>query len=154
MVRLEASENPAAISGIVFIDPFSAEFVDLLGVEYLDQHPMTGKIPFDTSQPEKLTKQQRALVRMVAGGLSPKMAVMKKTIVPKGIPVFIIKAGLPTFPKEDEQKAWNEALDRMAASIDGSVMIVAEKSNHMIPFMQPDLVVETVMKAIHLAKSK
>jgi len=56
MIRIEASENPDAVSGIVFIDPFSVEFVDLLGVEYLDQHPMTGKLPFDTSQPEKLTK--------------------------------------------------------------------------------------------------
>ncbi len=153
MIRIEASENPDAVSGIVFIEPFSVEFVDLLGVEYLDQHPMAGKLPFDTSQPEKLTKQQRALVRMVGEGLGPKVEIMKKTVVPKGIPVFIIKAALPFLPKEEEQKAWNQALDRMAASIEGSVLVVAEKSNHMIPFMQPELVIETVIKAIRLANS-
>jgi len=154
MIRIEASENPHAVSGIVFIDPFSVELVDLLGVEYLDQHPMAGKLPFDTSQPEKLTKLQRALVRMVGKGLGPKVEIMNKTVVPKGIPVFIIKSALPFLPKQEEQKAWNQALDRMAASIEGSVLVVAEKSNHMIPFMQPELVIETVIKAIRLAKSE
>jgi len=151
MIRIEASENPDAVSGIVFIDPFSVEFVDLMGIAYLDQHPMAGKLPFDTSQPEKLTKQERAMMRMVGDGLGPKVEIMRKTTVPKGIPVFIIKSAIPTFPKEEEQKAWNQALDRMAASIEGSVLIVAEKSTHMIPFMQPDLVVDTVAKTIDLA---
>lgn len=150
MIRLEASENPDAVKGIVFIDPFSVEFVDLLGVDYLDQHPMVGKHPFDTLRPEKLTKQQRALVRMVGEGLAPKVAIMRKTTVPKGIPVFIIKSGLPTLPNEEEQNAWNQALETMAASIKGSVLVVAEESNHMIPLFQPDLIVETVVKAIDL----
>ena len=154
MIRMEASENPDAVRGIVFIDPFSVEFVDLLGVDYLDQHPMTGKLPFDTSQPEKLTKQERALVRMVDKGLGPKVAIMRNTTIPKGIPVFIIKSALPTLPKEEEQNAWSKALDEMAASIEGSELIVAKESNHMIPFQQPDLVIDTVMKAIHLAEIK
>ena len=154
MIRMEASENPDAVRGIVFIDPFSVEFVDLLGVDYLDQHPMTGKLPFDTSQPEKLTRQERALVRMVDKGLGPKVAIMRTTTIPKGIPVFIIKSSLPTWPKVEEQNAWNKALDEMAASIEGSELIVAKESNHMIPFQQPDLVIDTVMKAIHLAEIK
>jgi pimeloyl-ACP methyl ester carboxylesterase len=154
MIRMEASENPDAVRGIVFIDPFSVEFVDLLGVDYLDQHPMTGKLPFDKSQPEKLTKQERALVRMVDIGLAPKVAIMRNTTIPKGIPVFIIKSALPTWPKEEEQNAWYKALDEMAASIEGSELIVAKESNHMIPFQQPDLVIDTVMKAIHLAEIK
>jgi len=151
MIRMEASENPAAVRGIVFIDPFSVEFVDLLGVDYLDQHPMTGKLPFDTSHPEKLTRQERALARMVDKGLGPKVAIMRNTTVPKGIPVFMIKAALPTWPKEEEQNAWNKALDEMAASIEGSELIVAKESNHMIPFQQPNLVIDTVIMAIHLA---
>ena len=62
MIRLFASEHPEAIQGMVFVDPFTKEFVDLLGVEYLDNHPMAGKLPFDTSQPDNLSKYQRALV--------------------------------------------------------------------------------------------
>ncbi|MCJ7680083.1 MAG: alpha/beta hydrolase [Candidatus Aminicenantes bacterium] len=154
MIRIEASENPEAVIGMVFIDPFSAELVEMLGVEYLDNHPMSGKIPFDTSQPDKLSKYQRALVRMVGDGLGPKLKTMKKTVVPKDIPVFIIKSALPFLPKEEEQKAWNRALDEMAASIDGAVVIVAEESNHMIPLMQPDLIVDTVMEAVRLSGSK
>jgi pimeloyl-ACP methyl ester carboxylesterase len=150
MIRIEASENPAAVIGIVFIDPFSVEFVDLLGVAYLDQHPMAGKLPFDTSRPEKLTKHERALMRMVGDGLGPKVKVMRETAIPKGIPVFIIKSGLPTLQNEEEQNAWNQALDTMAASIEGAFLIVAEESDHMIPLRQPDLIVETVVKTIDL----
>ncbi len=150
MIRIEASENPEAVIGMVFIDPFSSEFVEIFGVEYLDNHPMTGKIPFDTSRPDKLNKQERALVRMVGDGLGPKLKTMKKTIVPKDIPVFIIKSALPTFPEEEEQEGWWRALDEMAASIDGAVVIVAEESNHMIPFTQPDLIVDTVMEVVRL----
>lgn len=154
MIRMEASENPEAVIAMVFIDPFSTEFVEIFGVKYLDNHPMTGKLPFDTSQPDKLSKYQRALVRMVGAGLGPKLKIMKKTFVPKDIPVFIIKSALPTFPKEDEQEAWGRALDEMAASIDGAVVIVAEESNHMIPSMQPGLIVDAVMEAVRLAGSK
>ncbi len=154
MIRAEASMNPEAVSGIVFVDPFSAEFVDKFGVAYLDKHPMCGSLPFDTSQPEKLTKGQRALVRMVGKGLGPKTTVMKKTTVPEGIPVFIIKSALQTFPKDEEQEAWSEALDEMATSIEGAVVVIAENSNHMINLMQPDLIVETVVKAERLADKR
>jgi pimeloyl-ACP methyl ester carboxylesterase len=151
MIRIEASQNPEAVSGMVFIDPFSTELVDLVGVEFLDQHPMAGKLPFDTSEPEKLTKLQRAQVRMVAGGLGPKTATMRETVVPAGIPVFIIKSALPFISEEGVQEAWSQSIERTAASIEGSVLVVAEESDHMIPFRQPDLVIDTVSEAIRLA---
>ena len=152
MVRLEASEYPDAVRGIVFVDPFSAEFVDILGVEYLDNHPMAGKLPFDTSDPSALTKYQRALVRMVGDGLAPKMEIMKETTVPEGIPVVIIRSGLPTLSKKEEQEAWDTALQQMAASINGVVLMVAEKSNHMINLNQPEIIVEAVKETIEKLK--
>jgi pimeloyl-ACP methyl ester carboxylesterase len=152
MVRLEASMYPDDILGIVFVDPFSAEFVDILGIEYLDDHPMAGKLPFDTSDLSKLDKSQLALVRMVKGGLGPKMDIMKKTTVPEGIPVVIIASGLQTLPKAEEQEAWDNALERMAASIDGAVLITAEQSNHMIPWNQPDIIVEAVVDVVGKVK--
>ena len=151
MIRIEASERPEAVRGMVFVDPFSVELVDRLGIEYLDRHPMSGKLPFDTSHPEMLSKQQRALARMVGEGLAPKVAIMRETAVPRGIPVFIIKSALRFLPKEEEQRAWSVALDEMAGSIEGSKLIVAEKSDHMIPFRQPELVIEAVAKTIRLA---
>jgi pimeloyl-ACP methyl ester carboxylesterase len=148
MIRLFASEHPDVVRGMVFVDPFTNEFVDLLGVEYLDNHPMAGKVPFDTSQPDKLTKFQRALVRMVGAGLAPKIEVMHKTSIPSGVPVVVITSGLPFLPKTEEQKAWRLSHEQFTASIKGATLIVAEKSDHMIPARQPDLVIEAVMKVI------
>jgi pimeloyl-ACP methyl ester carboxylesterase len=149
MIRLFASEHPEVVRGMVFVDPFTHEFVDMMGVEYLDNHPMAGKIPFDTSQPEKLTKLQRALVRMVGDGLGPKMEIMRKTSVPSGIPVVVITSGLQFLPKPEEQKAWRQSHEQLTASIKGATLIVAEESGHMIPAIQPDLIIEAVMNVIH-----
>ena len=148
MIRLFASEHPEAIQGMVFVDPFTNEFVDLLGVEYLDNHPMAGKIPFDTSHPDKLSKYQRALVRMVGDGTSPKIETMRKTSIPSGIPVLVITSGKPFLPKTEEQEAWRLSHEQMTASIKGATLIVAEESDHMVPGRQPDLIIEAVMKVI------
>ena len=144
LIRLYASEHPEAVSGMVFIDPFSTELVDMLGVEYLDEHPMAGKLPFDTSEPEKLTKYQRALVRFVGDGLSSKVKVMRETTVPEGIPVILITSSQPFLPKPEEQEAWRTSHEKIVASIDGAVLIVAEKSGHMIPFQQPEIIVDAI----------
>lgn len=148
MIRLFANEHPEAVCGMVFVDPFTNEFVELLGVEYLDNHPLAGKIPFDTSQPDKLSKYQRALVRMVGDGLGPKMEVMQKTSVPSEIPVVVITNGKPFLPKTEEQEAWRLSHEQLTASIKGATLIVAGESDHMIPARQPDLVIEAVLDVI------
>jgi pimeloyl-ACP methyl ester carboxylesterase len=151
MIRLFASEHPNVVSGMVFIDPFTNEFVDLLGVEYLDNHPMAGKLPFDTSQPDKLTKIQRALIRMVGDGLGPKIEIMRKTTIPSDIPVIVITSGKPFLPKVEEQEAWRQAHEQMTESIKGAILIVAEESDHMIPWRQPNLIIEAVTKVVQAA---
>lgn len=148
MIRLFSSQHPDVVRGMVFVDPFTNEFVDLLGVEYLDNHPLTGKISFDTSQPDKLTKFQRAVVRMVGDGLAPKMEIMRKTSVPSDIPVVVITSGRPFLPKIEEQEAWRKSQEQFAASIKGATLTVAEKSGHMIPGTQPDLIIEAAMDVI------
>jgi len=152
LIRLTASEHPGAVRGMVFVDPFTTEFVDLLSVEYLDNHPMAGKLPFDTSRPEKLSKIQRALVRMVGKGLGPKVETMRRTSVPEGIPIRIITCGVQFLPKSEEQQAWRQAHEQMAASIEGAILIVAEESGHMIPWKQPDIIVEAVSEVVRLVK--
>jgi len=149
MIRLFASEHLEAVRGMVFIDPFTNEFVDLLGVEYLDNHPMAGKLPFDSSQPDKLTKIQRAMVRMVGDGLGPKMEIMRKTAIPSDFPVVVITSGRQFLPKIEEQDAWRLSHEQLTALIKGATLIVAEESDHMIPFRQPALIIEAVMKVIH-----
>ncbi len=153
MIRLFASEHPEVTRGMVFVDPFTNEFVNLLGVDYLDNHPMTGKLPFDTSQPDKLTKIQRALMRMVGDGLGPKLEIMQKTSVPPDIPVIVITSGKPFLPKTEEQAAWRLAHEQMTASIKGAILIVAEESGHMVPWRQPELIIDAVMKVIKSASA-
>jgi pimeloyl-ACP methyl ester carboxylesterase len=152
LIRLIASMYPDNISGMVFIDPFSSEFVDILGVKYLDNHPMTGKLPFDTSKPEKLTKFQRALMRMVSDGLQRKTEIMRKTTIPGGIPVRLITCGKPFCPKPEEQMAWRRAHEQIVSKIKGAKLIVAEQSAHMIPFEQPGIIIETIIEVIQLTK--
>lgn len=148
MIRLHAHDHPDAVVGLVFVDPFNAPFVDSQGVAYWDQHPMTGKLPFDTSDPEKLTREQKALLRMIGQGLGPKMAIMRETKIAKGIPVRLITSGRPFLPKEAEQEAWRRAHEQIVAEIPGAVLIVAEKSGHMIPWEQPDLVLEQIGQVV------
>ena len=143
MIRLFASEHPEAVRGMVFVDAFTNEFVDLLGAEYLDGRPGIGKLPFDTSGTDDLTPLQRALIRMVGGGLGPKMETMRGASIPAGVPVVVIASGRRFLAAEDHE-AWKLAQQRFAASIEGATLTVAEESGHMIPAQQPDLILEAV----------
>jgi pimeloyl-ACP methyl ester carboxylesterase len=155
LIRFEAAEHPDTFRGMIFVDPFTVEFVDMFGIEYCNNHPMMGKLPFDTSRPETLSKWQRALVRMAGApgsNLAEKIVVMRKAVIPEGIPVRVITSGTAFLPKPEEQKAWRESHERFTASIKGAILVVAEKSGHMIPFSQPDLIVSVVSEVIRLAK--
>jgi pimeloyl-ACP methyl ester carboxylesterase len=155
LIRFEAAEHSDAVRGLVFVDPFTVEFVDMFGIEYCNNHPMMGKLPFDASRPETLSKLQRALVRMAGAperNLAEKIAVMRKAIIPEGIPARVITAGIAFLPKPEEQKAWRESHERLMASIKGATLVVAEKSGHMIPYSQPDLLVSVITEVVRLAK--
>ena len=155
LIRFEAAEHPESVRGLVFVDPFTVEFVDALGVDYCNNHPMMGKLPFDTSRPETLSKLQRAMVRMVGAprqNLAEKVAVARKAVVPDGIPARVITSGTAWLPDPDELKAWRESHERLTASIKGALLVRAEKSGHMIPYSQPDLVVSVVSEVVRLAK--
>ena len=86
LIRYEAATPPEAVRGLVFVDPFTVEFVESLGVEYCNNHPMMGKLPFDISQPEKLNKFQRASLRMTGAPehvLGANIAVVRKAAIPR-----------------------------------------------------------------------
>jgi pimeloyl-ACP methyl ester carboxylesterase len=153
LIRLTASRYPKAVSGMVFIDPFSAEFVDLLGVEYIDAHPFSPKDPPMAAMPlEELTKNQRGGLRMLKEGVGPKAAIMRKTNIPENIPVRIITAGKSWWLTPEEDRAWRIAHEQMAASIPGAKLIVAQESDHLIPEKQPELIVQVVKDVIDLLK--
>lgn len=113
---------------------------------------MVGKLPFDTSKPEKLTKIQRALIRMVSDGLQRKTEMMRKTTIPEGIPVRLITSGKPFLPKPEEQKAWRRSHEQIVSKIKDAKLIVAEQSGHMIPFEQSGIIIEKILEVIQLTK--
>jgi pimeloyl-ACP methyl ester carboxylesterase len=155
LIRFEAAEHPDSVLGLIFVDPFTVEFVDIFGIEYCNNHPMMGKLPFDTSRPETLSKMQRAAVRMVGspgGNLAEKTDIMRKALIPEGIPVRLITAGTAFLTKPEEQKAWRESHERLTASIKGAKLVVADKSGHMIPYSQPDLLISVVSEVVRLAR--
>ncbi|MBN1138903.1 MAG: alpha/beta hydrolase [Anaerolineae bacterium] len=152
LIRLTASRYPEIVRGMVFIDPFSAEFVDLLGVAYLDNHPSCRKdLPFANANPEDLTKNQRGGIRMVKEGLGPKVAVMRHTTIPK-VPVRVITSGQPWWQTPEEDRAWRQAHEQIAASIPGADLIVAQESDHLIPDKQPEIILEAIKQVIRLSK--
>ncbi|MDH4219925.1 MAG: hypothetical protein OEW23_14260, partial [Candidatus Aminicenantes bacterium] len=67
-------------------------------------------------------------------------------------PIRIITCGVQFLPKSEEQQAWRQAHEQMAASIEGAILIVAEESGHMIPWKQPDIIVEAVSEVVRLVK--
>jgi pimeloyl-ACP methyl ester carboxylesterase len=123
LIRFEAAEHPDAVRGLVFVDPFTVELVDLFGIDYCNNHPMMGKLPLDASRPETFTQEQRALARMVGApgsNLAEKVAVMRGAVLPKCIPVRVITSGTTWLPKPEEQEAWRKSHERFTASIKGA----------------------------------
>ena len=59
---------------------------------------------------------------------------------------------MPDFKFQSGDVAWDLALERMAASIEGSVLLVAEDSNHGIIYKRPDIVIGAVKDTVDKVK--
>jgi pimeloyl-ACP methyl ester carboxylesterase len=64
----------------------------------------------------------------------------------------VITAGIAFLPKPEEFKAWRDAHEQFTASLKGAKLVVAEKSGHMIPFSEPDLLLSVVSEVARLAR--
>ena len=151
LLRHEAATHPEAVRGLVFIDPFTVEFVDLLGIDYCNQREGLGKLPNLTpEQFAKLGKTDKADLRMAgypSGNLTEKCELLRRMAVPRGIPVRVITSG-KTWMKEAEMAVWRQSHEHFTASIPGAKLVVASDSDHMIPERQPDLVIRAIADVI------
>jgi pimeloyl-ACP methyl ester carboxylesterase len=154
LIRLTASRYPQSVCGMVFIDPFTTEFVDRLGVDYIDSHPMCPKDPpFAHLLPEEITKNQRGMLRVVREGVGPKAALMRDTVIPD-VPVRIITAGIPWWPESEENQAWRDSHERLAASVKDGRLLVAERSTHLVPSEQPEIIVAALAELVRMARQE
>jgi len=152
LIRFEAGEHRDSVKGLVFVDPFTLELVDALGIEAAEKK--MGQLPFDASHPEKLTKDQRAEARMVGApgsNLGAKCDTARKVALPPNLAVRIITSGKEWLAPQD-QKLWRESHERLTASIEGARLVVAEQSDHMIPERQPELILSVVAEVVRAIK--
>ncbi len=156
LLRHEVVTHPESVRGLVFIDPFTVEFVDALGIDYCNDREGLGKLPKLSAEAfAKLGKQDRADLRMggyPGGNLAAKCDFLRPLAIPKGIPARVIASG-KTWMRENEMPLWRQALERFAASIAGAKLVVASESDHMIPERQPDLVIKVIVEVIAEAKA-
>ena len=144
IIHLIAGTYPDRVLGLVYVDPFTVEFVDQFGIAYIDQHPMCGNLPFKHDDPEHLTPYQKALVRMVGDGMGPRTELLRQVKLPKELPGRLISSRKPFLPKAQEQEAWWKA-HRMFVDKNPQIKLIpAEQSDHGVPFQQPDLIVENI----------
>jgi len=152
LIRFEAGEHRDSVKGLVFVDPFTLELIDALGIEAAEKK--MGQLPFDASHPEKLTKDQRAEARMVGApgsNLGAKCDTARKVALPPNLAVRIITSGKEWLAPQD-QKLWRESHERLTASIEGARLVVAEQSDHMIPERQPELILSVVAEVVRAIK--
>ena len=147
LIPVLAGEHPCAVRGLVFIDPMNVEFIDALGgVAGLTGHPMM-QHPFDPAQVEALTKSQRAALRVEAG-LPGTVATVRAMPVPRHIPVRVITAGIPWWSNPEEDEAWRVSHEHLAASVENGKLMVADKSAHLIPYDQPEIIVAAIAELV------
>ena len=151
LIQLLASEHAAAVRGLVFVDALQIAFIDATGgAEGLLSHPLM-QHPFDASQQEKLTKPQRAALRVEAG-IPAAIEIMRTRPVPSQMPLRVITAGKPWWPKAEENMAWRAAHENLAASVRDGKLLVAERSAHLVPEDQPEIIVCAVEELAREAK--
>lgn len=147
LILVLANEQPGAVRGMVFLDAMNVEFIDAIGgAEGLTSHPLA-QHPFDSSQKDTLTKPQLAALRVEAG--MPGVVTFMRTLsVPQHVPIRVITAGIPWWPKPEENRAWRESHEHLAASVKDGELLVAERSAHLVPDEQPEIIVAAVAELV------
>jgi pimeloyl-ACP methyl ester carboxylesterase len=68
-------------------------------------------------------------------------------------PLAVIRRGSTTSPPSENDKAWREAQEAMTSLSRNSFLVVAEKSGHVIPYEQPEIVADTVRRILDEIKN-
>lgn len=166
MIRMTASLHPEEIKGILFIDPFSNEIVELLSAEKIDALQKGGyykelgvktdeeyaNLISDQNRVKSLSRAQRSFIRFWGKtGTLEKYNEMKNTVIPGNIPVKVITSGKQWLP-DDIMKAWRASHERLAASVPNSELVIAKESQHYIIFNEPDLVINKLAEIAEIVK--
>jgi pimeloyl-ACP methyl ester carboxylesterase len=135
MALLHAHLYPEHVRGLVLVDPMNARFVQATG-DFVQstvlhiEHPTSAR---DT-----------AIARMVGtfDGLARDPAASDAGL---GLPIVVITAGQSWWKKPDIDRAWRDSHQAIAHAAPRRRLVVAEGSDHDIPGMRPEAIVQAVL---------
>lgn len=145
LIRLIADEHPELVRGLVFVDPFSHEFVERVGVDMIDR--MNNADSLEAIPEAERTKEQRADIRMMSGGVGRKFELMKGTTFPADVPYRVITCG-ETDWLGPGGAIWRSVHEELARKTPHGDLVVAEGVRHMIPADAPDVVLRTIQDVL------
>lgn len=150
LIQLLAHDHPNAVKRCLFIDPNNVPFIDAIGgVDALTKVLNKLSPPSaDAEHPKKPTNADQANARVLAA-FPTTVDVLRNVTLPKTVTNRVITAGKGWWPTADLNQSWRESHDKLAKSVPGGRMIIAEQSDHNIPQEQPDLIVETIEEMLH-----
>ncbi len=133
--RVFAGMYPKEVSGMLLIDPTQEEFIEWNRSR-------------DTNQVEK-----------VGNDILASLAEAHESTVPPGIPVVLITAMgprvLPSFATEKQKQdfktqrpMWLKFHDEWVGKLPNGKHVVTKDSGHMVPFEQPELIVDEIRKMV------
>jgi pimeloyl-ACP methyl ester carboxylesterase len=138
--QLYAYKYPKSVRGIVLIDPNTVAFVDAIGGPR-----QLMEIPFPTTPP--LSKLQQAGIRQVTA-FDKTIELVRKTAIPRHIPVTVITAGKPWWPTQKQSAAYRAGHEAIVAGAPNRSLVVADGSGHNIPGERPDVVISSIQDLI------
>lgn len=137
LIQLYSNFHPEDVRGLVYVDAAT-----IAGIDALDATKIAEALIRQNDVPDS-TKQQRANLR-VAKGYASMQETMRRYPVICGVPVVVITAGkVPQGMANEALSAWRRGHAELVEQSGGTRMF-AEQSGHMVPFDQPDVVIEAV----------
>lgn len=140
-IRVFAGMYPREISGLVLIDPTQEEFIEWNQAR-------------ETNHVEKVDQDILA-----------SLAEAHESTVPPGIPVVLITAigprVLPAFVTEKQKHdfeivrpMWLKFHEEWVAKLPNGKHVITEDSSHMVPFFQPELIIDEIRKMVGQTKRR
>ncbi|HEY0686555.1 MAG TPA: alpha/beta hydrolase [Steroidobacter sp.] len=137
LIQLYANFHPENVRGLVYVDSNT-----ITGIDALNATKIADSLIRHNDVPNP-TQQQRANLR-AARGYPNAHETMRRYPVICGVPVVVITAGKkPQGLGTDAIDAWRRGHTELVSQSGGTRMF-AEHSGHMVPFDQPDIIIEAV----------
>lgn len=148
MIQLYSNIYPESVKGLVYVDSNTVLGLDLFGGA---QGPASGIVKAnDVAHP---TKKQKSNVRLGQGYVAAH-EMMRRYPVVCGIPIIVVTAAKESEDGIDDKAlwGWREGQNRLARD-SGATQILAQKSGHMVPFDEPEAIVDAVRRVIRQQKA-